>query len=428
MRIVVVESAPISPSECPVYTEATFRAAIAKRDTLRAIIGLGITQIIGWGCSFTALTIFGTPIGKALGLSREVVFGGITVMLLVSAFLAPRFGKLVDRLGARRVMVAGSFVAALAMLAQAQSAGLVSYMLGWVMFGIAMPMMLNTAAMPGLVQVVGPNARRAITGLTLLSGLTGTVFLPLSSWLLDEIGWRNAYFLFAALHVLVCAPIHWIVLRRRQEPVITPRGDARPAVAESPLTPEQKRWAFVLLATWSCTEGLLTWGLYMQVIDVLTGMGLSRSEAVWTWALVGPMQATARFFELMSGNRHSILTTALGSALMTTTSFAAFLLLGVSANSTIVFCLLMGLGHGLFAVARNTLPLTLFGAKEFGTYMGLLMVPQNIVNALAPVLFAFIIARVTPQAALMVAAFSACLGCIAVVMLVRFCKGPLALK
>lgn len=401
------------------------RAAIAKRDTLRAIIGLGTTQIIGWGCSFTALTIFGTPIGEALGLSREVVFGGITFMLLFSALLAPRFGKLVDRMGARRVMVAGSFVAALAMLAQSLSSGVVTYMLGWVIFGIAMPMMLNTAAMPGLVQVVGPNARRAITGLTLLSGLTGTVFLPLSSYLLDSIGWRNAYLLFAALHVFVCAPIHWVVLKRREDPVMesSEASEKKAPAAETTLTPEQKRWAFVLLATWCCTEGLLTWGLYMQVIDVLKGMGLTRDTAVWTWALVGPLQAVARFFELMSGGRHSILTTALGSALMTTLSFLPFYFLGVTPGSTILFCILMGLGHGLFAVARNTLPLTLFGAKEFGRYMGLLMVPQNIVNAAAPVLFAFIIARMTPETALVVAACSALLGCVAVLMLVRFCKG-----
>ena len=57
------------------YTEATLRAAIARRDTLRAVLGLGVTQIIGWGCSFTAITIFGTPIGQTLGLEREVVFG-----------------------------------------------------------------------------------------------------------------------------------------------------------------------------------------------------------------------------------------------------------------------------------------------------------------------------------------------------------------
>ena len=414
------------------YTEATYRAARDKRDTLLAILGLGLTQIIGWGSTFTALTIFGTPIGETLGLRREVVFGGITVMLLVSALLAPRIGQFIDRLGARNVMVTGSLVAALAMLAQGTAQGVATYMFGWMLFGIAMPKMLNNAAMPGLVQVVGPNARRAITGLTLISGLTGTVFLPVSAWLLDHIGWRDAYLLFAVLHIAVCAPIHWLVLRRRNSPdgpmegpVSNSHGKSRAkpaAPAEGLLPPDMRRQAFILLTIWSCTEGLLTWGLYMQVIDVFKGMGLSRDTAVWIWALVGPMQATARFAELMSPGKHSILTTALGSSLMTTVSFGAFLLAGVSASSAVVFCLLMGLGHGLYAVARNTLPLALFGAREFGSYMGLLMVPQNVANALAPVVFAFIITRIGPGYALWVAGLAACLGCFAVLSLVRFCK------
>ena len=224
------------------YTEATLHAAIARRDTLRAIIGLGLTQIIGWGCSFTAITIFGTPIGESLGLRRELVFAGITVLLLVSALLAPRVGRLVDRMGARPVMVAGSFIAAIAMVAQSQASGLVTYMLGWVLYGIAMPMALNNAAMPGLVQIVGPNARRAITGLTLLTGLTGTFFLPLSAWLLDSIGWRNAYLLFAALHVVVCAPVHWYVLKRRGDPNVEATGRAgRSAPPPDGLLPASKR-------------------------------------------------------------------------------------------------------------------------------------------------------------------------------------------
>ena len=406
------------------YTEATYRAARDKRDTLRAILGLGTTQVIGWGSTFTALTIFGTPIGESLGLRGEFVFGGITVMLLVSALLAPRVGALIDRLGAQQVMTAGSFVAAFAMLAQAMAGGLGTYLLGWVLFGIAMPMMLNNAAMPGLVQVVGPDARRAITGLTLISGLTGTVFLPFSAWLLDHSGWRNAYFLFAVLHIFVCAPIHWFVLRRRNSPDAAAETGGKPKTAptEGLLPPDRRRQAFILLSIWSCTEGLLTWGLYMQVIDVFKGLGLPRDTAVWIWALVGPTQATARFAELMSSGKHSILTTALGSALMTTLSFSAFLLGGVSVPSAILFCILMGLGHGLFAVARNTLPLALFGAREYGTYMGLLTVPQNIVNAIAPVLFALIITRLSPPAALWVAGLAACLGCFAVLSLVRYCK------
>lgn len=407
------------------YTEATLKAAIAKRDSLRAVIGLGITQIIGWGCSFTAITIFGTPIGVSLGLEREVVFAGLTLLLLVSAALAPKTGKLVDRLGARPVMAVGSIVSGLAMLAQSQASGLFSYMFGWLLFGIAMPMALNSAAMPGLVQVVGPNARRAITGLALLTGLTGTLFLPLSSTLLDSIGWRNAYLVFAALHICICLPIHLLVLQRRTDPDVSGGAKGKTpssTTADGVLPADLRRRAFILITIWSCTEGLLTWGLYMQVIDVLTGLGIPKQTAVWTWALVGPAQATARFVELMSTGRHSILRTAFFSALMTSSSFVAFLMLGVKPSSVIVFCVLMGLGHGLFVVARNTLPLTLFGAKQYGHYMGLLTVPQNVVNAIAPILFAFIIARLSPAGALIVAGLAACTGCIAVVYLNRFCR------
>lgn len=78
---------------------------------------------------------------------------------------------------------------------------------------------------------------------------------------------------------------------------------------------------------------------------------------------------------------------------------------------------------GAFAVARNTLPLILFGAKEYGYYMGLLMVPQNIVNAAAPIIFAAAISRVHAAAALALAGFGAVTGFGAVLALVRACRG-----
>lgn len=391
--------------------------------SMKAVAGLGVTQIIGWGTSFNTLTVFGTVIGDEIGLPRVVVFAGITLQLLVGALLAPTVGKLVDRLGARNIMVVGSFLGATAMLAQSSVQGLVSYMLGWVLIGIASPLMLNNAAMPGLVQVVGPNARRWITGLALLTGLTSAMFLPINYFLLETIGWRNAYLVFAGLHVCVCAPIHWLVLRRGAGINDDPGG---PAAKQPPpdgvLDAAGKRRAFALIAVWSCTEGLLTWGLYMQVIDVLKAMGLSAAAAVAVWTIVGPAQAAARAGELLFGARHSILTTALCSGLFTSASFLAFLVLGVSVYSAILFCLLMGLGHGLFVVARNTLPLTLFGTREFGTWMGRLQVPQNIANAAAPVVFAAVIAHWSPQAAFWIAGLGAALGFASVVVLVRFCK------
>jgi predicted MFS family arabinose efflux permease len=414
-----------------VQLQWTALAAASRRPSSKAIVGLGVTQVIGWGTSFSALPIFGTPIARDLGLAREWVFGGITVMLLMSALVAPRMGKLVDRLGARPIMVIGSFIAAVAMLLQGYAWNLPSYVLAWVVIGVATPMMLGNAAMPGLVQVVGPNARSAITSLMLISGLTSTIFLPFNAWLLGTIGWRQAYIVFALLHLLICAPLHWLVLKRgtghEPAPPPTPAGK-RPSKVFPPegvLLPDRRRKAFVLLAIWMCTEGLITWGLYLQVIDIFTASGLTMSQSIAVWAIVGPCQALARLVELLSGGRHSILTTTLGAALGVSLSFVALLPLGVSLPTAVVFCICMGLGHGLFAIARNTLPLALFGVKEFGTYMGLLTVPQNIVNAVAPVLFAAVLSRVSPQGTLWIAAVSAWIGLVSVYFLVTYCRASM---
>ena len=96
---------------------------------------------------------------------------------------------------------------------------------------------------------------------------------------------------------------------------------------------------------------------------------------------------------------------------------------GLTLTTTALFCICLGVGHGLFAVGRNTLPLILFGAKQYGYYMGLLMVPQNIVNAASPIIFAAAISRVHPAAALIIAGVGAVTGFGAVVALIRACRG-----
>jgi hypothetical protein len=404
-----------------VTAHATDTAPTSRRLMLSAVGGLGITQIIGWGTTFSSLTMFGSTIGVDLKLSREVVFGGITMMLLVSALLAPRVGRLVDAKGARPIMIVGSAVAGLAMAALAFAQGVVSYLLAWVLVGVAMPMMLSNTALVGLVQIVGSSARRAITGLMLLSGLTGTLFLPLNAVLLESIGWRNAYLFFALLHLLICLPMHAMVLRRRDpDPMGTARGGS--GTIEGMLPPDKRLMAFIMLAIWSCTEGLITWGLYMQIIDVFKGLGLSAAAAVGVWAMVGPSQASARFGELLFGGRYSILTTAFLSSILTTGSFLIILPFAPSVAVAAAFSICLGLGHGFFAIARNTLPLMLFGAREYGTYMGRLMLPQNIVNAGAPVIFAVAIARFEPSTALVLAGGAAFAGFVAVILLVRTCQ------
>lgn len=88
----------------------------------RATLGLGVTQIIGWGTTFLMPSVLGQQIEDELGMPSELVFAGITVMFGVGALFAPRIGRLMDRTGPRLVMASGSlaYAVSLAILAFCQ--------------------------------------------------------------------------------------------------------------------------------------------------------------------------------------------------------------------------------------------------------------------------------------------------------------------
>jgi predicted MFS family arabinose efflux permease len=174
----------------------------------RAVAVLSITQIIGWGTTFFTPGVLAGPVGRELGLSREFVFSGVSVMLLVAAAASPAIGRMVDRRGARGVMAAGSLVAAAANLALSFAAGPWSWLAGWVLVGLVLPLALASAAFAALAQIAGRDARRAITMVTLFTGVSGSIFWPLTALLEVAIGWRATYGAFAALNLLVCLPLH----------------------------------------------------------------------------------------------------------------------------------------------------------------------------------------------------------------------------
>jgi hypothetical protein len=60
----------------------------------RATLGLGLTQVIGWGTTFLMPSVLGRSIQQGLSIPSEVVFGGITVMFGVGALIAPQIGML----------------------------------------------------------------------------------------------------------------------------------------------------------------------------------------------------------------------------------------------------------------------------------------------------------------------------------------------
>lgn len=79
------------------------------------LAALAVTQSLGWATTFYIPAVLGDAARAATGLPREIIFGGVSIMYVVGGSAWPFVGRLVDRLGARPLLVSGSALAALAL-------------------------------------------------------------------------------------------------------------------------------------------------------------------------------------------------------------------------------------------------------------------------------------------------------------------------
>ncbi len=381
----------------------------------KATVGLCITQIVGWGTTFLMPSVLGRHIERDLALPSEVVYGGITVMFGVGALFAPRVGRLLDQTGARSVMAIGSVVYALSLAALSFSQGLVSYRRCWAAMGIASTLALNTPASIALAQIAGGRARQAIAVLAIIGGFASTVFWPLSEALEVLVGWRGVLLVYAAIHLLLCTPVHLLVLPGR--PIVGPQSAAGPTPAPPPS--DKTRRIFLLLAiAFSCGAFIFT-GFIVHAIGVLRGLGHDPASALLLASLIGPAQVAVRVVELLFGHRYAISSSALFAAAVLPLGLGLAFLAGGNFVAAL-FCLqAYGIANGLKAVLRATLPLALFGRAQFGTYLGRLALPQGIVSAAAPPVLAAVMANYGAQGVLGLTFVIATVALVATVMLVR---------
>jgi uncharacterized membrane protein len=80
----------------------------------------------------------------------------------------------------------------------------------------------------------------------------------------------------------------------------------------------------------------------------------------------------------------------------------------------IAFAIMFGAANGLMTIARGAVPLALFGAAGYGRLLGRIAKPFQIMQAVAPVVLAFVIERWSDVAGL------ALTGCCALIALACF--------
>jgi len=340
---------------------------------------LSLAQLISWGSVFYTFSLLMEPVERELGLTRAQSSLAFSLASLAEGMLAYPVGRWIDRGHERIIMTGGSLlVAALLVLHSIVHSAWAFYAV-WVGLGAALSGTLYTPVFAVVTRRFPDDFRRAIITLTFLGGLASTVFIPVSAGLIHSLGWRHALWVLAALHLLVCAPIHALQLRD------APRGATRSTGAASASPAALVRSApFLLIAVFSVGMMGVTAALPPHMISLLRGNGLDERWVIAIPAGIGLFQVVGRVllyffehhFDLHLANRLIPLLIPIG---------IATLLFGAGHPwAAVLFVLLYGMGNGMLTIVKGTAIAQYVNREHVASLNGALGLPTAIARASTP--------------------------------------------
>ncbi len=366
---------------------------------------LAVTQVTGWGV-VGVLPVMAEPIATELHMSLSGVFIGTSLMYIVMGFVGPMIGRAFRRFGPHRVMTVGAGLIGLGLWLLGAASSVMMFWAAWTLIGLAGAMFLTTAAYAYLAEYSHDKARSLIGTLMLVTGLSGSIFWPVTVFLDHASGWRETCFIFAAIMVLVVCPVILVCLPATA-------GSSAPVSSD---TRGRTGPVFLLLVTAIAINSFVTFGIQAVGIQLLQTMGMDLAKAVAIASLLGIFKVGGRVVDLLGGPRWDGLSTGVVSGAMIPLGLAALWFGGTGNLAVGGYLVLFGIGSGAFAVARATMPLVFFEKADYSAAMSTIALPMNLINALAPPLLAALMVQLGAQAVF------ACLGVLSVLAFAVLCQ------
>jgi MFS family permease len=354
---------------------------------------LAVAQVISWGSLYYAFSLFVVPMQESLGWSRSLLNGALSLGLLAAGAAAFPVGAWIDRRGGRTVMTLGSLLGGLLLLAWGRVEAPWAFYLIWALIGVSLAGVLYEPAFAVLTATFGPDARRAITAMTLVGGFASTVFMPLTQLLIATVGWRQALVILGGLNLAVCLPLHALFVPDRSAapplnaPSIHHEEEPSPAPELRNILRGRVFWG---LAVWFTAANVTASGFVFQFVPLLTTWGVDMAAILTSVALIGPMQVAGRI--VLMGFSARLETREIGAAVAVLLPAAVLALLCLPHTPAWLglAAALYGAGNGVMTIARGTAVADLIGRTHYGAINGALTLPTMVAKALAPVVTAVI--------------------------------------
>lgn len=350
------------------------QTAVARRPPWAAVLGLSVDQLVAWGALYYSYSVLAVPIAHDLDVPTSMVAAAFSVSLLAASFLARSLGQLMDRIGARPVLLHGAVVGSLALGGLAAAHGGPSLLVLVVGLGVAQAFSLYEPAFRAVVEwFPAPRQRsRALLLLTSVAGFASTVFLPVTALLLTRFGWRTTVLMLAATVAIVTLPIR----------LSLPRTPSRPRQRETQASPVGPTPSARLLSAGFALQAFAATGATVCLVWQLVEKGATLEAAAGLAGLAGASQVPGRL--LLSPLRH-VLSTETRLPLLLVVQGAALVGVAVLTGPALVVALMtFGAAAGVMTLERAAVAIEWFGRERFGAGSGQLASSSLFARAGAP--------------------------------------------
>jgi MFS family permease len=367
-----------------------------KHGSLRDALSLGVNRHVfyGWvmlgvgGLAVFAsgpgqshiFSVYITPISDDLGISRTSIASAYAAATLLAAFGLPYVGRLIDRVGVRRVALSVAVLFGFANIALGQVAGLLSLALA---FG-ALRFLGQGSLMLSSNYLVSQwfNRRRGIAlSLTALGFSASMALHPLlAQWLIDQVGWRESWSWLGILTWVLLVPMIAVLVQNKPEDIgLTPDGkpvaDQQPASPGDAMTVGLRLHAAIRLPSfWMIALGLasmsmLVTGMFFHQVSVFSLQGLDAQTAVRAFAISAvAMVITMPAFGYLLDRLPT--RPMFASALVIMSASLVALALVRNIGSTIVFSVVFGLANAALQSHYSFMWPRYFGRRHLGSIQG----------------------------------------------------------
>jgi len=355
-------------------------SAPARSHTL--LLGLSLAQLVGWGSTLYAFAVFVAPMEAALGATRAQTSLAFSLALLTEGLAAFAVGRWIDAGHERAVMSGGSLLLGAGLIAHGFVSTLAGWYAVWALLGLGMAGALYAPVFAVVTRRFPASFRRAIITITFLGGLSSTVFIPLTAWLIHQWGWHAASWALGAGNLALCLPLHAWLLRDAPRPV-----PVRPATGDgqrASLSAQLRGPVFWRLGVFTVLLMAVTAAVPPHLVSLLRESGLPAAWAVALPASIGVLQVLGRL-ALFAGERRLDVhaTNRWTPALIV---LALLVLLAGSGHgwAALLFALLYGMGNGALDIVKGTVLAQYVSAAHVGALNGALGLPLALARAAAP--------------------------------------------